>query len=69
MLFRSLLGANEAGQILHAIALNAGGDLRQLKPLVDSKTPCDPISLCDATAPLRPLVRAALARTPTLTVS
>ena len=64
-----LLGANEAGQILHAIALNAGGDLRQLKPLIDSKTPCDPISLCDATAPLRPLVRAALARTPTLTVS
>lgn len=64
-----LLGANEAGQILHAIALNAGGDLRQLKPLVDSKTPCDPISLCDATAPLRPLVRAALARTPTPTVS
>jgi 3-phenylpropionate/trans-cinnamate dioxygenase ferredoxin reductase subunit len=64
-----LLGANEAGQILHAIALNAGGDLRQLKPLVDSKTPCDPISLCDATAPLRPLVRAALARTSTPTVS
>ncbi|MFI5446466.1 NAD(P)/FAD-dependent oxidoreductase [Polaromonas sp. UC242_47] len=64
-----LLGTNETGQILHAIALNAGGDLRQLKPLVDSKTPCDPISLCDATAPLRPLVRAALARTPTLTVS
>lgn len=64
-----LLGSNEAGQILHAIALNAGGDLRQLKPLVDSKTPCDPISFCDATAPLRPLVRAALARTPTLIVS
>ncbi|SFC63200.1 3-phenylpropionate/trans-cinnamate dioxygenase ferredoxin reductase subunit [Polaromonas sp. OV174] len=64
-----LLGTNEADQILHAIALNAGGDLRQLKPLIDSKTPCDPISLCDATAPLRPLVRAALARTPTLTVS
>lgn len=64
-----LLGTNEAGQILHAIALNAGGDLRQLKPLVDSKTPCDPISLCDATAPLRSLVRAALARTPTLTVA
>ncbi len=64
-----LLGANEAGQILHAIALNAGGDLRQLKPLVDSKTPCNPISLCEATAPLRSLVRAALARTPPLTVS
>jgi 3-phenylpropionate/trans-cinnamate dioxygenase ferredoxin reductase subunit len=64
-----LLGANEAGQVLHAIALNAGGDLRQLKPLVDNKTPCDPISLCDATAPLRPLVRAALARTPTLNIS
>lgn len=64
-----LLGANEAGQILHVIALNAGGDLRQLKPLVDNKTPCDPISFCDATVPLRPLVRAALARTPTLTVS
>jgi 3-phenylpropionate/trans-cinnamate dioxygenase ferredoxin reductase subunit len=62
-----LLGANSAGQILHAIALNAGGDLRQLKPLVDSKTPCNPISLCDATAPLRPLVRAALARTSTPT--
>lgn len=64
-----LLGANEAGQILHAIALNAGGDLRQLKPLVDSKTPCDLISFCDATAPLRPLVHAALARTSTTTVS
>lgn len=64
-----LLGSNEEGQILHAIAVNAGGDLRQLKPLMDTRTPCDPISLCDATAPLRPLVRAALARTLTLTVS
>ena len=64
-----LLGANDSGQILHAIAVNAGGDLRQLKPLIDSKTHCDPISFCDATAPLRPLVRAALARTPTLNVS
>jgi len=64
-----LLGANSAGQILHAIALNSGGDLRQLKPLVDSKTPCDPMFLCDASAPLRPLVRAALTRTYTPTVS
>ncbi len=59
-----LLGANESGQILHAIAVNAGGDLRQLKPLVDGKMPCDPVALCEQSAPLRQLVRAALARTP-----
>ena len=58
-----LLGANEAGQILHVIALNSGGDLRQLKPLIDSKVPCDPISLCDTTTSLRSLVRAALVQT------
>ncbi|RZL85793.1 MAG: ferredoxin reductase [Variovorax sp.] len=64
-----LLGANGTGQILHAIAVNAGGELRQLKPLVDSKTPCDPLALCEATAPLRQQVRAALARTPSPTFS
>ncbi|MDM0025212.1 NAD(P)/FAD-dependent oxidoreductase [Variovorax saccharolyticus] len=64
-----LLGANDAGQILHAIAVNAGGELRMLKPLVDSRTPCDPLALCDAASPLRQQVRAALARTPSPTLS
>jgi 3-phenylpropionate/trans-cinnamate dioxygenase ferredoxin reductase subunit len=59
-----LLGCNEAGQILHAIAVNAGRDLRQLKPLVDNKTPCDPVALCDTASPLRQQVRAAMAGAP-----
>lgn len=64
-----MIGVNDEGQVLHAIAINAGGDLRQLKPLVDSRTPCDATALCDLAAPLRQQVRAALARTPTLTIS
>lgn len=54
------LGANSAGQILHAIAVNAGGELRHLKALVDSKAPCDPAALCDIGTPLRQAVRDAL---------
>lgn len=59
-----LLGADGAGRILHAIAVNAGGDLRQLKALVDARTACDPAALCDGATPLRQLVRAALAAQP-----
>ncbi|HSW17802.1 MAG TPA: oxidoreductase C-terminal domain-containing protein, partial [Ramlibacter sp.] len=59
-----LLGSNELGQLLHVIAVNAGRDLRQLKSLVDSKTPCDPQSLCDVAIQLRQQVRAIHARTP-----
>lgn len=54
-----LLGTDASGRILHAIAVNAGGDLRQLKGLVDGRTSCDATRLCDASAPLRQLVRAA----------
>lgn len=59
-----LLGASDGGQILHAIAVNAGGDLRALKPLVDAGTACDPVALCDTGTPLRQQVRALL-QTPT----
>lgn len=59
-----LMGASDAGQILHAIAVNAGGDLRALKPLVDAAAACDPVALCDTGTPLRQQVRALL-QTPT----
>jgi 3-phenylpropionate/trans-cinnamate dioxygenase ferredoxin reductase subunit len=59
-----LLGVSENGQILHAVAVNAGRDLRQLKALVDNKAPCDPAALCDTASQLRQQVRAALAGVP-----
>ena len=57
-----LLGIAADGRLQHAIAVNAGGDLRQLKPLIDSGTACDPAALCNVATPLRQLVRAAVAR-------
>ncbi len=64
-----LLGADAEGRVAHAIAVNAGGDLRQLKALIDSRTPCDLQVLCDATAPLKQQVRAALAKTASPAIS
>lgn len=56
-----LLGSRN-GSLRHAIAVNAGGDLRQLKGLFERHASCalDPSAidlLCDESRPLRPLVR------------
>lgn len=54
-----LLGGR-AGVLRHAIAINAGGDLRQTHPLFERHVPCDIAALADHTQPLRKLVAVAL---------
>lgn len=56
-----LLGATEVGVLKHAIAVNAGGDLAQLRSLINGRRPCDPIRMCDTSQPLRQSVRSAMA--------
>ncbi|WP_076998890.1 NAD(P)/FAD-dependent oxidoreductase [Variovorax sp. KK3] len=61
-----MLGTNADGRLRHAIAVNAGGDLRQLRPLFDAAVPIDAARLCDLSVPLRQGVRDALAAKPAL---
>lgn len=64
-----LIGLDAEGRLRHAITVNAGGDLRQLRALIDQRVPCDAARLCDASTPLRQLVRdtvAAAVTTPSL---
>ncbi len=56
-----LLGCAD-GVLRHAIAVNAGGDLRQLKPLIEQACPIELAALQDAARPLRQTVRDTLAR-------
>ena len=56
-----LLGVDADSRLRHAIAVNAGGDLRQLRALLEQRTPCDTALLRDSTIPLRQLVRDAIA--------
>ncbi|QRQ83957.1 NAD(P)/FAD-dependent oxidoreductase [Cupriavidus oxalaticus] len=51
-----LLGTRH-GRLSHAIAVNAGGDLRQLRPLVGQDVSAHLARLCDGTLPLRQVVR------------
>ena len=52
----------------HAIAVNAGGELRSLRELIERGTPCDPSRLQDTNLALRQVVRDAIAdATPNLT--
>jgi 3-phenylpropionate/trans-cinnamate dioxygenase ferredoxin reductase subunit len=51
-----LLGSLQ-GRLRHALAINAGGDLRQLRPLVGQELDGYLPRLCDETLPLRQLVR------------
>lgn len=56
-----LLGVDANHRLVHAIAVNAGGDLRPLRALVEQRIPCDPARLRDLSIPPRQLVRDALA--------
>lgn len=56
-----LLGLDDESRLRHAIAVNAGADLRQLRALVTQCTPCDAALLRDLSIPLRQLVRDAVA--------
>ena len=56
-----LLGT-ASGHLRHALAVNAGGDLRQLKPLIDKGLHCDLDALADSTRPLRQTVKDTLAQ-------
>lgn len=58
-----LLGL-EQGHLRHGIAVNAGGDLRQLRVLIEKDLPCAPAALQDTTLNLRQLVRDAVAASP-----
>lgn len=55
-----LLGMAGA-QLRHAIAVNAGGDLRQLRNLIEQGTACDIGLLCDTALPLKQAAREAAA--------
>ncbi|NUA31662.1 NAD(P)/FAD-dependent oxidoreductase [Cupriavidus basilensis] len=55
-----LLGMAGA-QLRHAIAVNAGGDLRQLRNLIEQGTACDIGLLCDTALPLKRAAREAAA--------
>ncbi|MHA7682803.1 NAD(P)/FAD-dependent oxidoreductase [Cupriavidus sp. PET2-C1] len=55
-----LLGMAGA-QLRHAIAVNAGGDLRQLRNLIEQGTACDIRLLCDTALPLKQAAREAAA--------
>ncbi|MBO1111570.1 NAD(P)/FAD-dependent oxidoreductase [Bordetella petrii] len=46
------------GVPVHGIAVNAGGDLRQLRVLFERGLPIDPLRFADAAEPLKPLVKA-----------
>jgi 3-phenylpropionate/trans-cinnamate dioxygenase ferredoxin reductase subunit len=56
-----LLGT-ASGHLRHALAVNAGGDLRQLKPLIDKGLHCDLDALADSARPLRQTVKDTLAQ-------
>ncbi|VTU17715.1 NAD(P)/FAD-dependent oxidoreductase [Variovorax sp. RA8] len=58
-----LLGFDSEARLCHAIAVNAGGDLRQLRALVERRTPCRAAALCDASIPMRQAVRDTVAAT------
>ncbi|MCY1242982.1 hypothetical protein D3C81_1677890 [compost metagenome] len=51
-----LLGTRD-GRLSHAIAVNAGGDLRQLRSLVGHDVSAHFARLCDDTLPLRQVIR------------
>ncbi|MEO6270377.1 MAG: oxidoreductase C-terminal domain-containing protein, partial [Lautropia sp.] len=50
------------GVPIHAIAVNAGGDLRQMRSLFEAGLPLDPTAFADTTIPLRGQVKAARQR-------
>ena len=50
---------------VHAIAVNAGGDLRQLRVLFEQAIAIDPQRYADETVALKPLVKACQQRAAT----
>ena len=63
------LGLDDAHRLRHAIAVNAGGDLRQLRPLIEQRAPCEAALLRDTSIPLRQLVRDTVAAAATSSFS
>lgn len=55
-----LLGFDADGCIRHAIAVNAGGELRQLRKPIDQRQPLNPQVLCDDSLNFKQAVRAAM---------
>jgi 3-phenylpropionate/trans-cinnamate dioxygenase ferredoxin reductase subunit len=58
---RFLLLGMAGAQLRHAIAVNAGGDLRQLRNLIEQRTACDIGLLRNTAMPLKQAVREAAA--------
>jgi len=56
-----LFGMDPAQRLRHVIAVNAGAELRPLRPLVEQGIPLDPQRLCDTTVALRQYARDATA--------
>jgi 3-phenylpropionate/trans-cinnamate dioxygenase ferredoxin reductase subunit len=56
-----LVGTDAQERLRHAIAVNAGGELRQLRALIEQALPIDAALLCDDAQPLRQRVRELLA--------
>jgi 3-phenylpropionate/trans-cinnamate dioxygenase ferredoxin reductase subunit len=56
-----LVGTDAQERLRHAIAVNAGGELRQLRALLEQAVPIDAALLCDDAQPLRQRVRELLA--------
>ena len=58
-------GRHRDGVPVHAIAVNAGGDLRQLRVLFEQAIAIDPQRYTDETVALKPLVKACQQRAAT----
>ena len=59
------LAGHRDGVPVHAIAVNAGGDLRQLRVLFEQAIAIDPQRYADETVALKPLVKACQQRAAT----
>jgi len=57
-----IFGLDALQRLRYAVAVNAGGDLRVLRPLFTSETACADGSLSDSTRPLREITRQLQAR-------
>lgn len=54
---KALLLGVQNSRLVHAVAVNAGGDLRALRPLLESVAPLDVGQLADESVPLRQVVK------------
>jgi 3-phenylpropionate/trans-cinnamate dioxygenase ferredoxin reductase subunit len=56
-----LVGSDDGHIVKHVIAVNAAGDLRQVRSLMEQGAPCDPARIDDTSTPLQQVVRNAIA--------